>query len=152
MRSTYLRNWIACGIVIGLWAVVHVDPWAEAQSVGQGEGSKSSSQSSAGELAASPRLQPASAVSLERSSVSLSPAVAMVKCRLGQSSTQTLTISNQTQQELVFEMIAQDVVVRDGKRAFVAAGETPGGIAATAVFTQKEVVVKPLRSSSGGGT
>jgi len=152
MRSTYFRSWIACGIVIGFWAVAHVCPWAETQSVGQDEASKPSSPSSAAEPAAPPQLQPASAVSLERSSVSLSPAVAMVKCKLGQSDTQRLTITNQTQQELVFEMIAEDVVVRDGKRVFVAAGETPGGIAATAVFTQKEVVVKPLQSSSVGVT
>jgi hypothetical protein len=74
--------------------------------------------------------------------------VVMVKCKLGQSYAQTLTITNQTQQELAFEMIPEDVLVRDGKRVFVAAGETPGGIAATAVFTRKEVVVEPLQSSS----
>jgi len=94
------------------------------------------------------RLQPASGALLVRSSVSLSPAVVMVKCKLGQSYTQTLTITNQTQQELAFEMIPEDVLVRDGKSVFVAAGETPGGIAATAVFTRKEVVVEPLQSSS----
>jgi hypothetical protein len=150
--STYFRNWIACSIAIGFWAVAQTYPWAEAQSVGQDEASKSFSQSSTAQPGAPHRLQPASSESLVRSSVSLSPAVVMVKCKLSQSYTQTLTITNQTEQELVFEMIAEDVVVRDGKRVFVAAGETPEGIAATAVFTQKEVVVKPLQSSSVGVT
>lgn len=151
MRSTYFRNWMACGIVIGFWAVAHVYPWSEAQSFDQ-DASKSSGHSSAAEPVAAPRLQPASARSLVRSSVSLSPAVVMVKCKLGQSYTQTLMITNQTEQELVFEMIAEDVLVRDGKRVFVGAGETPGGIAATAVFTRKEVVVNPRQSPSVGVT
>jgi len=72
----------------------------------------------------------------------------MVKCKLGQSYSQTLTITNQTNQDLIFEMMAEDVVVRDGKRVFVAAGEIPAGIAATAVFAKKEVDVQPLQSSS----
>lgn len=140
MRSTYLRNWIACGIVVGFCAVAHIHPWSKAQSVDQDEASTSRHSSA---------VEPAvPSVPLVRSSVSLSPAVVMVKCKLGQSYTQTLTITNQTQQELVFEMIPEDVLVRDGKRVFVAAGETPGGIAATAVFTRKEVVVEPLQSSS----
>jgi hypothetical protein len=147
MRSTYLRNWIARGIVIGFCAVAHLYPWSKAQSVDQDEASISSHSSAVGPAVPS-RLQPASGVPPVRSSVSLSPAVVMVKCQLGQSDTQTLTITNQTQQELVFKMIAEDVIVRDGKRVFAAAGEAPGGIAATAVFTQKEVVVKPLQSSS----
>jgi hypothetical protein len=147
MRSTYFRNWIACGIVIGFCAVAHICPLSKAQLVDQDEAS-TSSHFSAVEPAAPSRLQAASALPVVRSSVSLSPAVVMVKCKLGQSYTQTLTITNQTQQELVFEMIPEDVLVRDGKRVFVAAGETPGGIAATAVFTRKEVVVEPLQSSS----
>ena len=49
-------------------------------------------------------------------------------------------------------MVAEDVVVQDGKRGFVPAGETAGGIAATAVFTQKQVVVKPGQSASVGVT
>ena len=73
----------------------------------------------------------------------MAPAVVMVRCKFSQSYTQMLTINNQTQQEFVFEMVAEDVVVRDGNRIFVPAGETPGGIAATAVFSQKQVVVNP---------
>jgi hypothetical protein len=42
-----------------------------------------------------------------------------------------------------FEMVAQDVVVRDGKRAFIAAGELPQSIAATAVFSKPAVTIAP---------
>ena len=67
----------------------------------------------------------------------------MAKGSNGQGLTQTLSLNNNTSAEFVFEMEAQDVVVRNGKRVFVAAGEEPGSIAATAVFSQKQVVVKP---------
>ncbi len=130
----------------------YVSPWAEAQSAAQDKVQKSSGYSTAAQAVPTYRLPPASAASSVRSSVSLSPAVVTVKCKLGQSYTQTLTITNQTEQELMFEMIAEDVVLRDGKRVFVAAGETPEGIAATAVFTQKEMVVMPLQSSAVGVT
>ena len=148
MRPTHLTQLIACSVVILLWAATYSQPGVEAQSAARDETSGSPSHAWAAEPAMSPAAQLAAAVHAERSSVSLSPAVAMVKCKLGQSYSQTLTLTNQTRQELAFEMMAEDVVVRDGKRVFVAAGETPAGIAATAVFGQKEVVVKPLQSSS----
>jgi hypothetical protein len=86
------------------------------------------------------------------SSVSLTPAVVMVRCSFGQSYTQGLTLTNLTDQEFTFEMAAQDVVVRDGKRILVLAGETQGGIAATAVFSRKQVVVPPGESVTVGVT
>ena len=76
-------------------------------------------------------------------SISLSPAVITAKGTNGQGLTQTLSLNNNTSAEFVFEMEAQDVIVRNGKRVFVAAGEEPGSIAATAVFSQKQVVIKP---------
>ena len=76
-------------------------------------------------------------------SISLSPAVITAKGSNGQGLTQTLSLNNNTSAEFIFEMEAQDVVVRDGKRVFVAAGEQPGSIAATAVFSQKQIVIKP---------
>jgi hypothetical protein len=77
------------------------------------------------------------------SAISLSPAVVVTRGNPGQSVTQTLTISNQTSMSFNFEMIAQDIVVRDGKRVFVNAGELPKSIAATAVFSQPMVSVPP---------
>ena len=75
-------------------------------------------------------------------SISLSPAVIMARGALGQGLTQTLTLSNQTGMDFAFELVAEDVLVKDGKRIFVPAGETPGSIAATAVFSPKQLVVK----------
>jgi len=56
-------------------------------------------------------------------SISLSPAVVMAKGNFGQGLTQTLTLTNQTGREFAFEMVAEDVVIKDGKRVFVSAGE-----------------------------
>jgi hypothetical protein len=81
-------------------------------------------------------------------SLSLSPAVVLARGAFGQSLSQTLTITNDTTSEFAFEMAAQDVVIKDGKRIFVPAGETARSIAATAVFSQKSVVVKPFTSAS----
>ena len=81
-------------------------------------------------------------------SLSLSPAVVLARGTFGQSLSQTLTITNDTTNEFTFEMAAQDVVVTDGKRVFVPAGESQHSIAATAVFSQKNVVVKPFTSAS----
>src|SRR5581483_2023074 len=82
-------------------------------------------------------------------SISLSPAVIMAKGNFGQGLTQTLTLTNQTGRDFAFDLIAEDVIIKDGKRIYVPAGETPNSIAATAVFSQKTVVVKSFSSASG---
>jgi hypothetical protein len=147
-----LRKWISCGIVLGLLAAGHVLPAAEVQFFAREESQIIASQSSSANHQEFPPPQQSSAVPAAHSSVSLAPAVVLVRCKFGQSYTQTLRLINQTQQEFVFEMVAQDVVVRDGKRGFVPAGETPRGIAETAVFSQKLVVVKPGQSAMVGVT
>lgn len=81
-------------------------------------------------------------------SISLSPAVVMAKGNFGQGLTQTLTLSNQTARDFAFDLVAEDVVIKDGKRVFVSSGETPNSIAATAVFSQKTVVIKAFSSGS----
>src|ERR1700759_3310816 len=68
-----------------------------------------------------------------KSTIALAPAVIMMHGQPGQSTTQTLTISNQVNTELRFEIEAQDVIVRDGKRVFVRAGQLPASIAAQVV-------------------
>lgn len=80
-------------------------------------------------------------------SLSLSPAVIMAKGNFGQGLTQTLTLSNMSGGDLAFDLIAEDVIIKDGKRVFVPAGETPNSIAATAVFSQQTIVIKA--NSSG---
>src|ERR1700724_2040366 len=84
----------------------------------------------------------------EKPSISLSPAVVMAKGNFGQGLTQSFTLTNQTARDFAFEMVAEDVVIKDGKRVFVPAGETPNSIAASAVFAQKTVLVKPFSSAS----
>jgi len=81
-------------------------------------------------------------------SLSLSPAVVMTKGNFGQSITQTLLLNNDTPMELQFDMVAEDVRIEDGKRVFVAAGELPGSIAATAVFSSKTVTAKPFSTAT----
>ena len=49
---------------------------------------------------------------------------------------------------MAFEMVAKDVIVRNGRRVFVSAGDLPGSIAATAVFSQKLVTVNPGQLAS----
>lgn len=73
--------------------------------------------------------------------ISLSPAVVMLKGQPGQGHRQTLRLTNHTSIELAFELTAQDVVADEGRRVFLAAGERSDSIAATAVFSPKEVVI-----------
>lgn len=67
-------------------------------------------------------------------SLALSPAVVMLKTEPGGSSTHALTMANLTHTQFRFVLEALDVVIRDGKRVFVPAGETEGGIARSAIF------------------
>lgn len=76
-------------------------------------------------------------------SLSVSPAVVMLRGTPGQSTTQTLTIVNSSDQPFAFDMMAKDAVARDGHRVYVGAGELAGSIAATAVFSRKSVTVAP---------
>jgi len=81
-------------------------------------------------------------------SLSLSPAVVPLAGRFGQSTTQTLTLTNHTSQGLAFRLAAKDVVLVDGRRSFVDPFELPDSIAASAVFTAREVAVPPGESRS----
>ena len=84
----------------------------------------------------------ASMISQARS-ITLSPAVVPLAGRSGQSVVQVLSLRNDADRELEFELEAQDVVVRDGERRFVAAAELPGSIAASAVFSLPRLRVPP---------
>ncbi len=81
-------------------------------------------------------------------SLTISPGVIMVQAQPGQSTTQDVSISNLTPVEFRFDLEAMDVAVRDGKRVFVPAGEMPGSIARTAVFSPAYVVVQPGSSAT----
>lgn len=83
-----------------------------------------------------------------QASLSLTPAVIMASGNFGQSLTQRLTINNNTANIFTFKMVAQDIVVRDGKRVFLPAGELPDSIAASAVFSPEQIVAPPHTSQS----
>lgn len=74
-------------------------------------------------------------------SITLSPAVVQLRGTLGQSSTQTLTLTNMTTVPMAFDLVAQDVIVRDGARVFLDAGAQADSMAATAVFSPTSVTV-----------
>jgi hypothetical protein len=152
LSAKHLPKWISCGIALGLLAASHILAAAEVKHHAVNERQTSAGQSPRVQQQESQESKPPLIAAPARSSVSLAPAIVTVRCKFSQSYVQILTLTNQTQQEFVFEMVAQDVVVRDGKRSFIPAGETAGGIAATAVFTQKQVVVKPGQSASVGVT
>jgi len=80
-------------------------------------------------------------------SIALSPAVIMIRATPGTSSTQTLTITNLTNTRFKFVLEALDVVVHNGERVFVPAGETDGGIARSAVFDPAIVELEPGTST-----
>lgn len=76
-------------------------------------------------------------------SISLAPAVVVLHAKFGQSFTQTVTLTNGTPQTLNFDMYAQDVIVKNGKRVFFPAGDLPNSIAASAVFSRRSGSVQP---------
>jgi hypothetical protein len=78
----------------------------------------------------------------QSASLSLSPAVIMVRCRAGQSTTQTLTMTNGMPDEIRFELETVDIVVNDGKRTYVRAGQIPFSIAAGTVVAPLFIAVK----------
>ncbi|HEY7502396.1 MAG TPA: hypothetical protein VH740_27995 [Vicinamibacterales bacterium] len=78
-----------------------------------------------------------------RGGISLSPSVVMLSGQPGQAYRQQLRLTNHTARELAFRLEAQDVVADEGRRAFIAAGERAGSVAATAVFSPREIVIAP---------
>jgi len=100
----------------------------------------------AGAPAATPAPVPVAEAS--HPSIALAPAIVMLRGKPGQSASQTLTISNQLPVELRFEIEAQDVVVRDGKRVFVPAGQIPSGIAAQVVSAPASVLAPAGKNAS----
>jgi hypothetical protein len=78
--------------------------------------------------------------------LSVSPAVIILRGVAGQSTTQTMKLTNGTSRSFSFDLEAQDIVVRNGQRVFAAAGQLPGSIAATAAFSRKSVTLGPGES------
>lgn len=144
---------IACAFVGRLWpaamviAVVVIALCGTGYSLDEKSGPTAAPAASQ-EGAKAPAPAPGMPAKAPLSMLSLSPAVIPTMGKPGQSTTQTLTLSNQTSMQLSFEMIAEDIVVRDGKRVDVSAGELPKSIAATAVFSKPTVTVPPGQAAS----
>jgi len=83
-----------------------------------------------------------------RASIALSPAIIMVRCKPGQSTTQTLTIVNRTADEVRFTLETEDVIVSEGKRSFSPAGRIANGIASSSVASPASVIVKAGEEAS----
>lgn len=81
-------------------------------------------------------------------SITLWPAVIPLAGNYGQSVTEVLTLQNDTDLPLAFMLEARDVVVRDGARVFVEAGQLADSIAASAVFTHRILRVAARSSAS----
>lgn len=75
--------------------------------------------------------------------LTLTPATSIVTAKFGQTTTQTFTLRNGTSSAFAFKMEVNDVIVKGGKRVFVRAGDTPGSIAASAIFSRRAGVVEP---------
>jgi hypothetical protein len=77
------------------------------------------------------------------SGLSLSPAVVMLEGKPGQGHRETLRLTNHTAAPMSFQLVAQDVTVAGDERVFLAAGDRPDSIAATAVFSPSTVTIAP---------
>jgi hypothetical protein len=81
-------------------------------------------------------------------SLALSPAIIMVRCKPGQSTTQVLTMTNRTATQVAFNLAIEDVVVGEGKRSILPAGRSPNGIAANAIASPTVVTIKADEEAS----
>jgi hypothetical protein len=79
-------------------------------------------------------------------SLALSPGVIQVKAQPGASSAHVMTLTNLTGAKFRFVLEAFDVVIHEGKRVFIPAGETEGGIARSAVFDPPAIELNPVRA------
>lgn len=75
--------------------------------------------------------------------LTLSPAVVTLRGTYGQSTTQRVAMTNGTSQPFSCDVVVDDVIVRNGRREFAAAGATAGSIAATAVVSPRSLTIRP---------
>ena len=82
------------------------------------------------------------------SSLTLAPAEVAARGSFGQSVASAFTMTNATDATRSFELVAYDVVVRNGQRVFVPAGAEPHSIAATAVFSRERLTIEPQTAAA----
>ncbi len=95
-------------------------------------------------------LHPAAAAG-DGGGISLSPSVVMLKGTAGQAHRQALRLTNTTERELTFDLVAEDIVA-EGERKFLPAGDRADSIAATAVFSPRTLVIAPNSSGTADVT
>lgn len=86
------------------------------------------------------------------SGISLTPAVVELKGSAGQAHRQTLSLTNHTDRVLAFELIAEDIVVMEGRRAFLPAGQRADSIAASAIFSPTRILIAPGQTATAAVT
>jgi hypothetical protein len=75
--------------------------------------------------------------------ISISPAALSLKGHAGQMTTQNFKLSNFTDSPYAFKIEVTDVLVENGKRIFIPAGQNAGSIAALAVLPITHVDLQP---------
>ena len=75
--------------------------------------------------------------------ISISPAALSLKGHAGQTTTQNFKLSNLTDSPYVFKIEVADVLVENGKRNFLPAGQNAGSIAALTVLPITHVELQP---------
>src|SRR5687767_571434 len=100
-------------------------------------------------LVMSPAIVEAQAVD---TGISLTPAVVELKGTFGQAHRQARSVTNNTQLVLEFELVAEDIVIENGRRTFVQAGQRSDSIAATALFSPQRVLVAPGKTATASMT
>lgn len=88
------------------------------------------------------------AASASAQTIGLSPSVVELSGRHGQSVTHALTLRNDSDVGLDFALEARDVVVRDGVRVYLRAGELADSAAASAVLAPPVLHVPPRGSGT----
>src|ERR1044071_2304562 len=89
-----------------------------------------------------------SAITHAQSLITISPAALSLKGHAGQSSTQNFKVSNLTDTLYSFNIEVTDVLVENGARRFIPAGQSAGSIAALAVLPVKHVELQPGQETS----
>lgn len=70
--------------------------------------------------------------------ITVSPAGVSLEGNEGQTATQTFTVANESDAQLAVSVDVSDVIVSEGKRSFVPAGQTRGSIAALVTIPLRE--------------
>src|SRR5438270_3066021 len=83
------------------------------------------------------------ALARAENTITVSPASLSLKGHAGQTATHNFKLSNFTDAPYIFKIDVADVIVEEGKRNFIPAGQSPGSIAALSVLPVTHIELKP---------